>query len=304
MSVKKMLNSKNRVILLSVAASVFTLTLKFSAYYLTGSVGLLGDAMESLVNLAAAIVAATTLIYASRPADHTHTYGHDKAEYFSSGVEGTLIIIAAAGIGYSATLRLIHPIPLENLNIALAVVLTASAVNFMVARILLTAAKQHDSITLEADARHLLTDVWTSVGVVLGLTVVALTGYYILDPIIAYIVAVNIVFSGFGLVKRSFRGLMDYSLPAKEVRAIEGILNEHADEIHHYHHLRSRKSGPIRFIDFHILIAGETSVQKAHDLCEILEEKIEKKLTNTQVTIHVEPVEDRSSWEDVNHDTT
>jgi len=285
------------VIWLSIGAALLTLVLKFTAYFLTGSVGLFSDALESLINLAAAILATLFLTYAARPADATHTYGHDKAEYLSSGVEGTLIVLAAIGIGYSATERLLAPMPLENLDIGLLVAVAAALVNFVVARILLKAARDHDSITLEADAKHLMTDVWSSVGVVAGLAVVGSTEFHILDPIIAYIVAANIVFSGFSLLKRSIKGLMDYALPPEEVQQIESILKKYDDQIFHYHNLRTRKAGPTRFIDFHILVAGDKSVQKAHDLCELLETDIEGALSNTQVTIHVEPVEDDASWD-------
>ncbi|HEX9653569.1 MAG TPA: cation diffusion facilitator family transporter [bacterium] len=295
---KALLLNKNRIIYLSVAASLITLGLKFAAYYLTGSVGLLSDAAESLVNLAAAVVAASFLWYASRPPDRTHTYGHDKAEYFSSGVEGTLIIVAAIGICYSATVRLIHPVHLENLGVGLIVAVVASGVNFVVARRLLIASREHDSIVLEADAQHLMTDVWTSLGVVVGLAVVAATGLAILDPLIAYALAVNIVFSGVGLLKRSFRGLMDHALPAAEVETIERILKQHAERVKSHHNLRTRKAGPNRFIDFHVLVAGSTTVQAAHDLCEVIEAEIESVLANTQVNIHVEPVEDKTSWDD------
>jgi cation diffusion facilitator family transporter len=291
------LRNKHKVIYLSIGAALVTLAMKFTAYYLTDSVGLLGDAAESLVNLAAAIIATVFLLYASKPADPSHTYGHDKAEYFASGVEGGLILIAAVGIAYSATLRLISPVALENLNIGLVVAILAAGVNYIVARILLIAARQHDSITLEADAKHLLTDVWTSIGVVAGLSVVAITGLTILDVIIAYALAINIVFSGLDLLKRSFRGLMDYSLPPEEKHAIEKIFKKHSQKVINYHNLRTRKSGPSRFIDVHILVAGETTVQEAHDLCEVIEKQIEAALAKTQVTIHVEPVEDYSSWD-------
>lgn len=285
------------MIWLSVGAALLTLVLKFGAYFLTGSVGLFSDALESLINLAAAVLAALFLTYAARPADSTHTYGHDKAEYLSSGVEGTLIVLAALGISYSATKRLLAPMPLENLDVGLLIAVAASLVNFVVARILLQAATEHDSITLEADAKHLMTDVWSSVGVVAGLALVGVTGFHILDPILAYLVAANIVVSGFSLLKRSIKGLMDYALPPEEVRQIEAILRKHHDQIFHYHNLRTRKAGPTRFIDLHILVAGDTSVQEAHDLCEQLETAIESALSNTQVTIHVEPVEDDASWD-------
>lgn len=297
MSLKKYFTKKSRVIYLSIAAALLTLILKFLAYYLTGSIGLLGDAAESFVNLGTAILALLVLTYASRPADDTHAYGHEKAEYFSSGVEGTLIVLAAVGIGYSATKRLMHLIPLQNLDIGLVIALIASGINFAVANILLKAAKEHDSITLEADARHLLTDVWTSVGVVAGLVLAWFTGLNFIDPIIAYFVAFHIIFSGFDLLRRSFHGLMDYALPPHEVRIIEKILKKRSKKILNFHNIRTRKAGATRFIDFHILVAGDTTVQEAHDLCEEIEQEIEEKLSNTQVTIHVEPVEDKASWD-------
>ncbi len=294
---KNLLKNKNQVIYLSVSASLLTLSLKFSAYYLTNSVGLLGDAAESVVNLAAAIMAAILLNYASRPADSRHAYGHDKAEYFSSGLEGGLILIAAVGIGYTATQRILHPQPIENLNIGLMISLGAAGVNFIAARFILIAAHNYDSITLEADAKHLLTDVWTSIGVIAGLVTAQVTGLFIIDPIIAFLVATNIVLSGIDIIKRSFRGLMDFSLPDNEIRVIEKIIKEYSEEDIHYHNLRTRKSGPNRFIEFHILLTGTTSVQTAHDLCEAIEDEIKRELKNTQVTIHVEPIEDRTSWD-------
>ncbi len=295
-----LLRNKTRVIYLSVAAAVLTIGIKLAAFLITGSVGLLSDALESGVNLAAALLAAIMLSYAARPADRTHAYGHDKAEYFSSGVEGTLIILAAVGIVYAAVKRFLHPVALQAIPLGAAVALSASGINFLVARWLLRAAKEHDSITLEADARHLMTDVWTSLGVVLGLALVALTGFTWLDPVIACLVGVHIVFSGIDLVLRSFRGLMDHALPESEVESIRAILARHAGEVRHYHNLRTRKSGPNRFIDLHILVPGDCTVQHAHDLCETLEKEIETALTNTQVTIHVEPVEDAASWNDGN----
>lgn len=292
-----MLSPKARIVTLSIAASVVTLGLKFEAYYLTGSVGLLSDAAESLVNISTAIIALIALQIASRPADASHAYGHDKAEYFSSWIEGTMILIAAGSIAFAAWNRLIHPAPLERLGLGLAITLVASAVNFGIAQVLLRAAKQHDSITLEADAKHLLTDVWTSVGVVLALTVVAFTGWQILDSLIAFAVAVNILFSGINLVRRSFRGLMDYTLPAEELKIIGAVLARHSDKFSDYHALRTRKSGPQRFIDLHLLVSGNQTVQETHELCEAIEAEINAALKNANIIIHVEPVEDKSSWE-------
>ncbi len=298
-----MSDAKTRFALLSVGAAVATLILKFTAYALTGSVGILSDALESLVNLAGALIALTALKIATRPADKTHPYGHDKAEYFSSGVEGTLILVAAASIAYAAIRRLLHPVPLEQLSWGFVVTGSASLLNFIVAQALVKAAKRYDSITLEADAKHLLTDVWTSVGVIAGLLALAVTGWQWLDPVIALAVAGHIVTTGVNLVRRSVDGLMDYNLPADELARLEKILNDHHDRFVAYHRLRARKSGPRRFIDLHLVVPGEQTVQQAHDLCEQLEMEIEAVLPNASVTIHVEPAEDAASWDEEEHQT-
>jgi cation diffusion facilitator family transporter len=291
-------DAKAHFALLSVGAALATLALKFTAYGLTGSVGLLSDALESLVNLAGALIALTALKIAARPADKTHPYGHDKAEYFSSGVEGTLILFAAAGIAYAAVQRLLHPVSLVQLDWGLLIAGSASLLNFLVARALLSASKRYDSITLEADAKHLLTDVWTSVGVIAGLGALTLTGWQWLDPVIALVVAAHIVITGASLLRRSVDGLMDYSLPADEIVQIEEILRNHRDQFVAYHRLRARKSGPRRFIDLHLVVPGGQTVQAAHDLCEQVEAEIETRLPNTSATIHIEPAEDVASWDD------
>jgi cation diffusion facilitator family transporter len=286
-----------RVALLSVGAAIVTLLLKFGAYFLTGSVGLLSDAIESFVNLAAALIAFTAITIAGRPPDSNHTYGHDKAEYFSSGAEGTLILLAAGTIIFSAVHRLVNPAPLENLGIGAAVALVASAINFGVSRIMLRVARQEDSIALEADAHHLMTDVWTSVGVVGGILVVGATGWQVLDPLIAIVVAVNIIWMGVQLLRRSTAGLMDVTLPGEEVAVIQSAINHVAGAETPYHALRTRKSGSRRFIDFHLLLPGQTTVQASHDLVSQIETAIEHELPNTYVTIHVEPREDAASWD-------
>lgn len=296
-------DAKARFALLSVGAALATLTLKFTAYALTGSVGILSDALESLVNLAGALIALIALKIAARPADKTHPYGHDKAEYFSSGVEGTLILIAAVSIAYAAIRRLLTPVPLEQLSWGLVVTGSASLLNFIVARALLGAAKRYDSITLEADAKHLLTDVWTSVGVIAGLLALTVTGWQWLDPVIALAVAGHIVITGVSLVRRSIDGLMDYTLPPEELVQLEGVLKNHRDQFVAYHQLRARKSGPRRFIDLHLVVPGAQTVQVAHDLCERLEAQIEAILPNVSVTIHVEPAEDAASWDEEEHQT-
>jgi len=283
----------------SIAASLLTLGLKFGAWMLTGSVGLLSDATESLVNLAAGMLALWALMVAVQPADDSHAYGHGKAEYFSSGAEGVLIIVAAGGIVWAAVGRFLDPQPLDRLGLGLLMALAASAVNWFTARGMLRAARRYDSITLEADAKHLMTDVWTSVGLVGGLAVllVAPPSWAVLDPVIAVVMAVNIVGTGVGLVRRSLGGLMDKALPGAEMHAIHEAICAVAGEGADYHGLRTRKSGARRFVDFHLLMPGSTSVARAHTLCDAIELAIVCRLPGTQVTIHVEPVEDAASFD-------
>jgi cation diffusion facilitator family transporter len=286
-----------RVALLSIGAAIVTLVLKFGAYFVTGSVGLLSDAAESTVNLTAALITFAALTIAGRPPDTEHTYGHDKAEYFSSGAEGALILVAAATILYTAVERLLNPVPLENLGIGAAVALVASAINFGVSRVMLGVARRHDSIALEADAHHLMTDVWTTVGVVGGVLLVWLTGWQVLDSLLAMAVAANIIYVGIGLLRRSARGLMDATLPPEEVDVIQNAIVQVAGEATPYHALRTRKSGSRRFIDFHLLLPGRMTVQRAHDLVDRVEAAIQAQLPNTYVTIHMEPREDAASWD-------
>jgi cation diffusion facilitator family transporter len=290
--------AKNRILYFSIAAALITMGLKFAAYWISGSVGLLSDALESIVNLVAALVAFVALMIAVRPADATHPYGHDKIEYFSSGVEGALILVAAAGIIYSATQRLLHPMPLAELDAGLLLGLVAAATNFLVAQLLLRAARHHDSITIEADAKHLLTDVWTTLGVLAALFVVKFTNWTIIDPLIAFAVGGNIIFSGIDLLRRSFHGLMDFRLPPDEIAAIENVLGMYVGRQRVYHNLRTRKSGSQRFIEFHLLVPGDTSVREAHALCERIENEIRRRLSNTIVTIHTEPADELASYQD------
>lgn len=282
--------------LLSIAASVVTLLLKFGAWFLTGSVSLFSDAAESLVNLTAGLMAFWMLTIAARPADAGHAYGHDKAEYFSSGVEGTLILVAAVSIVFAAVERFIHPEPLSHLGPGLLVSGMAALVNLATARMLLKVGREQDSITLEADARHLLTDVWTSAGVLGGLVVVmfAPPSWQVLDPVMAVAVALNIVLTGVGLLRRSLDGLMDAALPEPEVRSIEAAIRAALPAGASFHDLRSRKAGPRRFVEFHLLLPGETSVQASHDLCDRIEAAIGRELAQASVLIHVEPAETHS----------
>ncbi|QJB57265.1 cation diffusion facilitator family transporter [Pseudodesulfovibrio sp. zrk46] len=291
-------DSPQRYAIYSLIASILTLVMKFSAWAMTGSVGLLSDATESIVNVTAALMALTVITIATRPADDDHAYGHGKAEYFSSGIEGVLIIVAACAIGYASIDRFFDPQPLGNLGIGLGLALLSSVVNFVTARIMLRAAKRFDSITLEADAKHLLTDVWTSVGLVASLGILLfMPEWQILDPIIACIMAVNIIFTGVSLLKRSIGGLMDDALPDNELAQIAEAIHKHQGPDATYHELRTRKSGPMRFIDFHLLVPGKVSVREAHDLCCLIEKEIETALERAEVTIHVEPIECDSSYE-------
>lgn len=282
-----------RMALLSIAASLVTMALKFGAWHLTGSVSLFSDAAESLVNLAGGLVAFIALTIAARPADDEHAYGHDKAEYFSSGVEGGLILVAAVSIIYAALERFLHPLALHDLGPGLLVSSLAAVVNLVTANILLRAARAHDSITLEADARHLLTDVWTSAGVVGGLVVVmfAPPAWQVLDPLMAVAVGLNIVLTGVALMRRSMAGLMDASLPGHEVRSIEAAVRALLPAGASFHDLRTRKAGPRRFIEFHLLLPGATSVSESHALCDRMEEAIGVALPHAAIIIHVEPQE-------------
>lgn len=283
---------------LSIGAAVVTIGLKGSAYILTGSVGLLSDALESLVNLAAALLALAMLTIAARPPDADHAYGHDKAEYFSSGVEGALILVAAGSIGVAAWQRFVQPRPITQIGLGLAVSIVATAINLVVALILLRAGRRHQSITLEADARHLLTDVWTSVGVLLGIGAVALTGWQRLDPLVALLVAANIVWSGVTLVRRSVQGLLDTALPPAERDAVQRILVQYQSTGIQFHALRTRQAGPRRFVSVHILVPGAWTVQDGHALLERLERAIRAAIPHVTVFTHLEPLEDPLSWED------
>ena len=291
--------SLTRYAWLSIGAAVVTIGMKSGAYLLTGSIGLLSDALESVVNLVAAIVALGVLTIVARPPDDEHAYGHDKAEYFSSGVEGTLILIAAASIIYTASERLLNPQPIEQIGMGLLISIGASAVNFVVARVLLQAGRRHHSITLEADSNHLMTDVWTSVGVVVGMGAVALTGWERLDPIVAMIVAANIIWSGIRLLQRSVLGLLDTALTAPDQALVIAILTRYCEEEGiQYHALRTREAGARRFVTMHILVPGAWSVAQGHRLLERIEAEVYEALPGANVLTHLEPLEDPVSFED------
>jgi cation diffusion facilitator family transporter len=287
-----------RLMGLSILAAVLNLALKAAAYHVTGSVGLLADAGESVTNLVAALAALVSLWYAAKPVDESHTYGHEKIEFFSSGLEGTLILVACCGIAWYAVRRLFVPQELERLNLGSAFTGVATLINLAVARVLLRVGRQSQSIVLEADGRHLMTDVYTSVGVLAAIGLVWLTDLTWIDPVVALAVAAHIGWTGIDLVRRSFDGLMDRALPAEEqakVRAaIEGLLAPGMD----YHALRTRRAGSRRFADFHLLVPGVFTVRRAHEITERIEEAIRAALPETEVTVHVEPIEERAAWED------
>jgi cation diffusion facilitator family transporter len=287
---------------LSVAAALATIALKSAAFLLTGSVGLLSDAIESLVNLAGALMAVGMLTVAARPEDEDHAYGHSKAEYFSSGVEGTLILIAAVSIGASAVPRLLYPRALERVGLGLAVSVAAALVNLVAARVLLRAGREHHSVTLEANARHLLTDVWSSCGVLLGVSAVALTGWNRLDPTVALLVATNILWTGGRIIRSSVLGLMDTALPLEELDAVGRALAPHLVTGVQIHALRTRQSGSRRFISLHVLVPGTWTVHRGHRLLEQIEADVRQKVPNVTMFTHLESLEDPASWEDVSLD--
>jgi cation diffusion facilitator family transporter len=283
---------------LSIATALATIALKAGAYMLTGSVGLLSDALEGLVNVAGAFMALFMLKVASQPPDEEHAYGHTKAEYFSSGVEGSLILLAALSIAYSAVRRLLNPVPLEQLGLGIAVSALASIINLTTALLILRAGKRHDSITLEANGQHLMTDVWTSAGVLLGVGLVAITGYEQLDPILALLFAANIFFTGLSIVRKSALGLMDTALPEGELAKVKAALAPHMNAEVRYHALRTRRSGARRFISFHVLVPGPWTVHRGHKLLEKIEASVRAALDNVTVFTHLESVDDKASFED------
>jgi len=284
---------------LSIAAAVVTMALKSAAYVLTGSVGFMSDAIESLVNVVGAVMALSMLTVASRPADEGHRYGHGKAEYFSSFFEGSLIFAAAVGIGIAAVERLFQPRPLEQIGLGMAVSAAASVINLAAALIILRAGRRHQSISLEANAKHLLTDVWTSAGVIVGVGAVALTGWHVLDPIVALAVAANIVATGVGIVRSSVSGLMDSALPEADEQRVQAVLDRYATDGVQFHALRTRQAGARRFVSVHVLVPGQWTVQRGHHLLERIEADVRLALPGVTVFTHLESLDDPASWDDV-----
>jgi cation diffusion facilitator family transporter len=283
---------------LSIAAALATIALKTAAWRLTGSVGLLSDALESVVNLVAALMTLSMLVIAARPPDEQHAFGHTKAEYFASGVEGALILLAAAAIGWTAIDRLLAPREIAQVGAGLAVSTAASLVNLGVARVLFRAGRRHHSIALEADARHLMTDVWTSAGVLTGIGLVALTGFERLDPIVALAVAANIVWSGVQLVRRSMMGLLDSALAPEEQEVLRTVLARHEGPALRFHAVRTRQAASRRFVTMHVLVPGDWTVRRGHELLEGIELEIRAAIPNVHVLTHLEALEDPASFED------
>jgi len=284
---------------LSIFTAIATISLKSIAYFLTGSVGLLSDALESLVNLAAAIIALIMLKIAEQPPDAEHGYGHSKAEYFASIMEGLFIFIAAIAIIISAVDRIIHPKIIDHAFLGLAISVVASIVNYVVSKKLLKVGVKHHSISLEADGHHLMTDVITSIGVVVAVFLVAVTGWQILDPAVAILVAFNIIFTGSSLIKRSILGLLDSSIPREELDIINNILKRYEHKGLKFHGLRTRQSAQRRFVDFHVLTPGDWSVRKGHDILEDIEKEIRDSIDKVTISTHLEPIEDPRSLEDI-----
>jgi cation diffusion facilitator family transporter len=283
---------------LSIATAVITITLKGAAYLLTGSVGLLSDALESTVNLVSAIVALWALHMASRPADDEFTFGYSKVEYFSSGFEGGMILLAAVGIILSALPRLLRPVPLEQLGLGLAISVLASLINLGTSTVLMRAGRRYHSITLEADARHLMTDVFTTAGVLIGIVLVWLTGFLRLDPIIALLVAINILFTGYRLLIRSGRGLLDISIPPEELAKVTSILDAYQSKGVSYHALRSRQAAARKFMVVHLLTPGDWTISAGHQLAEEIENQVIAAIPSSNIVTHIEPVGDPLSLQD------
>jgi cation diffusion facilitator family transporter len=284
---------------LSIAAALATITLKTLAWWLTGSVGLLSDALESIVNLAAALLALTMLRVAASPPDENHPYGFSKAEYFAAGIEGALIVLAAAGIFATAIPRLIEPQPLGAPVLGLALSAAASGINLAVGMLLIRVGRSRNSIALEADGHHLMTDVWTSAGVIAGVALVFLTGWLRLDPLLALAVAAHIIWTGLRLMRRSWKGLLDAAISTEDTGEVTKLFTEYSKRYGvSFHALRTRQAGARRFISFHFLVPDAWTVAQAHQLSEEIEARIRSMVPNAAVFTHIEPISDPSSYDD------
>lgn len=287
----------SRMAMLAIAAAIVTMGLKVSAYVITGSVGLLSDAVESSANLISAMIALFAVWYASRPIDRTHNYGHQKVEFFAGAIEGLFILIAAGGIAVVAIQRLRDPREIEGFGPGVAISIVAAAINFFVARLLMRAGAEHSSIAIDADGQHLMTDVITSIGVVIGLTLARITGIDEFDPIIALLIAVNIVWTATSLMRAGVDGLMDRALPDEDVEHVRAAIVQQLNSDDTFHALRTRRAGSRQFVDFHLLVPGELTVKRAHDLTERIEAAVNDVLPNAQTTVHIEPIEDPDAYD-------
>jgi cation diffusion facilitator family transporter len=288
---------------LSIAAAFATIAIKTLAWWVTGSVGLLSDAMEALVNLGAAMLTFSMLRLAAAPADAAHPHGRSKAEYFASGIEGALIVFAAAAIIYTAFPRLFAPEPITAPLLGIVISAFASGINLAVSIVLKRAAAEHHSIALEADSRHLMADVWTSAAVLGGVALVAMTGMYVLDAVIALAVGIHIVWTGIDLMRRSVAGLLDVAIPDDEIVEIEKIFAEYRPRYGiAFHALRTREAGARRFISFHMLVPDAWTVAHAHQLSEEIEARIRSMVPNATLTVHIEPIGQQASYDDISLD--
>ena len=285
--------------MLSIAVAVVTFMLKLVAWRFTGSVGLLSDALESLANVAAALVALASLHVAMKPEDDDHAHGHSKAEYFAAGVEGALIIIAALVIGYEAVDRFFAPQAITQPVIGLTISMFASALNFIVAGILAKVGRLRRSVALTADAKHLMTDVWTSIAVLIAVSLVAVSGWAWLDPLIGLLLAVHIIITGVKLVNESLHGLMDSAVPPEELETIRALLTKYGAQGVQFHALRTRQAGSLKFMSVHLLMPGEWTIARGHDLSEQIETELRHAIPGLVVVTHLEPEEDPVSWDDV-----
>ncbi|HMU33135.1 MAG: cation transporter [Acidobacteria bacterium] len=289
-----------RYLWLSIAAAIATISLKAGAYFYTGSVGLLSDALESIINLVAAVFALWMLTVASRPPDDGHNFGHTKAEYFSGALEGSLIGMAAISIAWAAIERLVTPRPIENIGIGIAISAAASVINLVVGQLLIRRGREHRSITLEADGKHLMTDVVTSIGVIVAIIVIGATGWTILDPLIALAVAGNILWTGYHVVKKSAEGLMDASASDEDMAKIVAVLDDYKEKIGiDYHALRTRVAGPRIFVSVHVLMPDDWTIQRGHELAEEIEAAMRSAVPGVIATTHMEPLDDPLSMADM-----
>ncbi|MCX6731295.1 MAG: cation diffusion facilitator family transporter [Candidatus Roizmanbacteria bacterium] len=294
--------SSSKLAGVSIAASICTITLKLLAFFLTNSVSLLSDALESFVNLIAATITFFMVRLSLKPADETHPYGHGKAEYISSVAEGFFIIVAAGAIIFTAVQRLLNPISLDKPGLGLLFSIVASLINLGVGLVLIKNGKKRHSLALEADGHHLMTDVYTTAGVLVGLIIVYATRLYILDPIIAIIVGLNIISAGFSIMQKSLSGFMDSSIDKEYLDFVKSTFAEYKSQKIEFHGMRTRQSGSRKFISFHMLVPGAWSVTQAHSLAEEVEKKIRTSIPQVTITIHIEPLEDPVSWEDTELD--